>query len=303
MAAWSVSPKFSVRIWAPTFGLRQGARLRRTAGLPLSRHRVRYQRPLPGHTLCRSSQVHEVADFRDAGSLRLGLRLVGYARTGAHWSPPANHLEQEQWSNIEIRTTWFPGHPQETTENSVYMAHFRYVHGYGSVSRTVPVSIDGPSLESRFDFTTTRRIAKFVNINLDLSASTLVCGLGYSLVEIREKSIGLHLRLWVLATTVDGAYIDLSLATQVGEIRKPERWVTGLGFLPVRLRAPVMIRLMLVLQKQDVTIWSRKRYVNRPSLCDSDGEIMPFRAYCAQFCTVSRDSEDLVAVTPDLDVR
>ena len=108
--------------------------------------------------------------------------------------------------------------------------HFRYVHGYGSVSPTVPVSIDGPSLESRFDFTTTRRIAKSVNINLDLSASTLVCGLGYSLVEIREKSIGLHVRLWVLATPVDGTDINLSLATQVGEIRKPERWVTGLGF-------------------------------------------------------------------------
>ena len=68
-----------------------------------------------------------------------------------------------------------------------------------------------------------------------------------------------------------------------------------------------MIRLMSVLQKQDVlqdvTIWSRKRYVNRPSLCDSGGESMPFRANCAQFYTVSHDSEDPVAVTPDLDVR
>ena len=34
---------------------------------------------------------------------------------------------------------------------------------------------------------------------------------------------------------------------------------------------------------QDVVIWSRKRYRPRPRLCRSDGEIMPFRTYCAQF--------------------
>ena len=38
----------------------------------------------------------------------------------------------------------FPGHPQETTENSVDLAHLRYVHGYDNVDRVERVSIDGP---------------------------------------------------------------------------------------------------------------------------------------------------------------
>ena len=40
----------------------------------------------------------------------------------------------------------------------------------------------------------------------------------------------MDLRLWVLATPVDGTLIDLSLASQVKEIRKPKRWVAGMGF-------------------------------------------------------------------------
>ena len=35
--------------------------------------------------------------------------------------------------------------------------------------------------------------------------------------------------------------------------------------------------------KQDVVIWSRKQYVPRPRLVRSDGEVMKYRAYCAQF--------------------
>ena len=36
-------------------------------------------------------------------------------------------------------------------------------------------------------------------------------GLGYSFVEVRVHSIGMDLRLWVLATPVDGRLIDVTL--------------------------------------------------------------------------------------------
>ena len=53
------------------------------------------------------------------------------------------------------------------------------------------------------------------------------------------------------------------------------------------LRAPIINRFMASQQKQDVLqdviIWSNKRYQSRPRLCRSDGKIMPFRHYCAQF--------------------
>ena len=59
------------------------------------------------------------------------------------------------------------------------------------------------------------------------------------------------------------------------------------GFLPRRLRAPIINKFIAAIQHrdvlQDVVIWSRKRFRSRPRLCRSDGEIMPFRTYCAQF--------------------
>ena len=217
------------------------------------------------------------------------------------WSLHPDRPDQVGWSAPEIRILRFPGHPQETTENSVDMAHFRYAHGYGNVDRVGRVLVDGPRLESRFDFRTVRKIASFAKFTMDISAITHVFGLGYSFVEIYERNIGVDMRLWVLATPVDGTLIDLSLVSQVQEIRNPQRRIVGLGFLPRGLRAPIFNKFMAAMQQQDVlqdvVIWSRKRYRSRPRLCSSDGEIMPFRAYCAQFYPDPQDAESQFPVT------
>ena len=203
------------------------------------------------------------------------------------WSLPEISLDEDGWSDFEINTLRFKGHPQETTENSVDLAHLRYVHGYDNVNPIEEFTADGPRLEARFDFRRTRTIAGVVKLNFDVSAKSNIFGLGYSFVEVREKSIGMDMRLWVLATPVDGTLIDMSLVSQVKEIRSPKRLIAGLGFLPVRMRAPMLNKFMAAQQKddvlQDVVIWSRKQYVSRPRLCRSDGKIMPFRYYCAQF--------------------
>ena len=211
----------------------------------------------------------------------------GIEGRAAQWRLPADMADQTGWSGISVQTLRFPGHPQETTENSVDLAHLRYVHGYGNVDRLGDVPVDGPYLRSRFDFRRKQKIARFVPLTFDVSADTHIYGLGYSFVEIHEKSIGMDLRLWVLATPVDGTLIDMSLVSQVREIRSPRRWIAGLGFLPVKMRAPIMNRFIMSRQRQDVlqdvVIWSRKRYRSLPRLARSDGEIMTFRSYCAQF--------------------
>ena len=212
------------------------------------------------------------------------------------WRLPAEPMEEAGWSYQDVRTVRFPGHPQETTENSVDMAHLRYVHGYHNTGRVGGVLMDGPYLESNFDFRTKRRIAKLATLTFDVSARTEIYGLGYSFVNIRERSIGLDMRMWVLVTPVDGTLIDLSLVSQVRTIRGPRRRIVGLGFLPPGLRAPLMNKFMSSFQlkdvKQDVVIWGRKRYQPRPRLSRSDGEIMPFRAWCAQFYPNPQDAED-----------
>ncbi|WP_420625296.1 Rieske 2Fe-2S domain-containing protein [Candidatus Poriferisodalis sp.] len=211
------------------------------------------------------------------------------------WHLPAEPPDAGEWSNIQIRTVRFPGHPQETSENSVDIAHLSHVHGYGNVTNEIPVSIDGPYLESRFGFSTTRKIAKIARLNLEVTAIARVTGLGYSYVEFQELSIGIDARLWVLATPVDGTLIDMSIISQVREIRSPKRRIAGLGFLPRRMRAPIMNKFVADLQiqdvHQDVVVWSRKQYVPRPKLARSDGEVMKYRAYCAQFYPDLRQCE------------
>ena len=211
----------------------------------------------------------------------------GIGGRAPQWHLPAEEPDLAGWSGLHIWTSRFAGHPQETTENSVDLAHLRFVHGYDSVDRLEPLSVDGHRLDSRFEFIRTRRIARIGAVRLDVAADTLVCGLGYSFVQIRERSIGMDMRLWILATPVDGTMIDLSVVSQTGEIRRPNRWIAGLGFLPTRLRAPVMNKFIAAFEKrdvlQDVPIWSSKQYRSRPRLARSDGEIMAYRAYCAQF--------------------
>ena len=181
----------------------------------------------------------------------------------------------------------FPGHPQETTENSVDLGHLRYVHGYSSVKGVGSVSTDGAYLKSCFDFKRTQTIAGIKVFTYDVSAVTHVYGLGYSFVEVREHAIGMETRLWVLTTPIDGRLVELVLVSHVRRILRPKRPIVGMRFLPSRLRTRLMNKIIMSAQKrdvlQDVVIWGRKRYRPRPMLCRSDGEIGTYRRYCEQF--------------------
>ncbi len=217
---------------------------------------------------------------------------IVFAWWGAGGRPPRWRLPEDppagaDWCRPAFRTLRFRGHPQETSENAVDMAHLRYVHGYGNVGRVGKVTVDGAQLVSSFDFKRTQSVVGIANLTFDVSATAHVVGLGYSFVEFRERSIGMDGRLWVLATPVDGTLIDLVLVSQFRQLRKPKRPIVGLRFLPLTLRTRVMNALMLTFQKhdvlQDVEIWSRKRYRSRPSLSRSDGEIGMYRRWCKQF--------------------
>ena len=226
-----------------------------------------------------------VLETRHVGDLVFG--WSGLQGREPQWQLPPDPPDEGDWSGIEIRTVRFPGHPQETSENSVDVAHLSYVHGYDNVTYETPVAVDGPRLESRFGFSSTRKIAKIGKISLRVSAVAQVVGLGYSFVEFQEHTIGLDARLWVLATPVDGTLVDLSIVSRLRELRDPKRPIAGLAFLPRRLRTQIINKFVANFQirdvRQDVLIWSRKHYVPRPRLTRADGDIMRYRAYCEQF--------------------
>ena len=210
----------------------------------------------------------------------------GHEGRPPQWELPKSPPMDSDWSEIRYRTMRFPGHPQETTENSVDIAHLRHIHGYNSVCSVGSVSVDGPYLQSCFDFKRTRISAGIKSV-YDVSAAAHVSGLGYSYVEIREHSIGMDARLWIFATPIDGKLIEMTLAGQIRKLLKPKRPFAGLRFLPTGWRARAMNQIILTIQKrdvlQDVTIWGQKQYQSHPRLCQSDGEIGKYRRYCEQF--------------------
>ena len=210
----------------------------------------------------------------------------GIGGRGPQWDLPEAPQAGADWTALDTWTARFPGHPQETTENSVDLGHLRYVHGYDAVNRVGGLSIDGAYLRSCFDFRRTRTIAGIRSV-FDVSAVTHVHGLGYSYVEVHEHSIDMDTRLWVLATPIDGRLIEMTLFSQLRRLERPKRPIAGMRFLPARLRSRLMNKIMISRQKrdvlQDVVIWGRKSYRPRPRLCASDGEIGPYRRYCEQF--------------------
>ena len=219
----------------------------------------------------------------------LGLVFAWWGSGGRlpQWHLPEEPHTGPDWSDLVLGYFHFPGHPQETAENSVDLAHLRYIHGYDNVQQVGEVSVEGAHLVSCFDFRRNRRFAGIIDNTYDVSAVTHLYGVGYSYVEIHEKTIDMDARLWVLSTPVDDAHVELVLVSQVRELRKPKRPIVGLRFVPLKLRHRLMNRIMLRAQiqdvRQDVIIWGKKRYRPRPRLSGSDGEVMAYRRYCRQF--------------------
>ena len=91
----------------------------------------------------------------------LGLVFAGGAAADGRRNGSCRKRRQtgNDWCDWDFWSVRFPGHPQETTENSVDLGHLRYVHGYSSVNAIGSVSIDGAYLKSCFDFKRTQTIA------------------------------------------------------------------------------------------------------------------------------------------------
>ena len=238
----------------------------------------------------------------------LGLVFAWWGSGGRRpqWHLPDEPPTGPDWSELALGYFQFPGHPQETAENSVDLAHLRYIHGYDNVHQVGEVSVDGIHLLSCFDFTRNRKFVGMIDNIYDVSAVTHLYGVGYSYVEIYEKTIGMDARLWVLTTPIDDIHVELVLVSQMGELRKPKRPIVGLRFIPMKLRHRIMNRILLRAQiqdvRQDVIIWGKKQYWPHPRLSRSDGEVMTYRRYCRQFYPeiypeTDRDDLQLSSVT------
>lgn len=200
------------------------------------------------------------------------------------WEIPA--LDATGWSAPVFRRFTLAAHPQETTENSVDLGHFSWVHGYRAVQLEGDVVIDGAYLSTAY---TAQRPAPLVGrwwqgLHFDFRFETHIHGLGYSLVEVRVHGFDIRARLWVLPVPVAPGRLSLTLAASGdggGDVHP------ALQPVPRRLRAALIGRgLLLALAtdaRQDFAIWEHKRYVHPPALALGDGPIGRYRTWATQF--------------------
>ena len=199
---------------------------------------------------------------------------------------PTDICDEDGWTRVGLRRFRLTSRPEYIAENSVDLAHFSHIHGYSDVKQVAPVSVDGAHLRSAFEFTRDRSVLGGT-LRFRVSVVTNLHGLGYSAIELSEQTIPFRARFWVLATPLDGTDLELVLANQTKELDRLKRPVLGLGWLPKGLRARVTNYITLEAQvrdvEQDVPIWNRRTFGERPVLSSADGKIMLYRRYCSQF--------------------
>lgn len=171
-----------------------------------------------------------------------------------------------EWSETTARTIQIPAAWQEVAENSVDLAHFRYLHNTDSVPEARSYEADGPIQR-------VRTVQKFVtpqgvvegNIDIDQY------GPGFSVIRFSGivDTIVLGCNTPVTSDTCEQKFSfrvkrlgDDATTSSVGELFVAE-----------------------IAQQvhEDLPIWRNKGYLTRPALADTDGPYMKFRAWASQF--------------------
>ncbi len=196
------------------------------------------------------------------------------------WHPP--QLPMEGYTPVQGSVTELRTHPQETTENSVDLGHFPFVHGYRDMQIHALVT-EGPHLHTRYSFV---RPSGFPGLGRDLHVdiSVHVWGLGFSFVDVVLPAIGLHTRQYVLPTPIAPRLtaLRLGMALRKGpeadwRLKLLPQWFFD-GWVARKAHSSYVEDVM-----QDRDVWEHKTHVARPLLVDGDGPIGRYRAWCRQF--------------------
>jgi nitrite reductase/ring-hydroxylating ferredoxin subunit len=197
-------------------------------------------------------------------------------------------LAWEGWSPVRWATCEVAGHPMETTENSVDVGHFAFLHGYREVSTATAARCDGPVLRASYKMTRHGRGLSGLLPAVRTDFDVVVEGLGVSRVDLTVRSLGAMLRLFVLPTPVGPGRVRLMLgaSARAGLLAGAP---AALRLLPGGLLARTVRDFTLFSLRSDVSqdraVWATKRHLPRPVLAEGDGPIALYRRWAAQFLT------------------
>ena len=214
---------------------------------------------------------------------RNGFLLLYFSPDGAlpDWEVP--ELDAAGWTPLLSRRWSLRGHPQETTENSVDVAHFRALHGYDAVTMRGNLHVDGPYLNARYTVTRNGRAFGIGPRSVSVDFDVHVHGLGYSFVEVSVPAQGIRTRHFVLPTPTDPEHIDLTVAMSAAPVERPARIHPLFALIPAPILTKLVARMVFRAYVQDVQadfeIWRHKIYVPNPKLARDDGPIAAYRRW------------------------
>lgn len=191
------------------------------------------------------------------------------------WDIPV--VNTDGWTRLIHKTFILRDHPQETTENSVDLGHFAFVHNYRDVHMVKEFESDGPYLSTAYAVKRGLRMLGVEVTELDFTFETEIYGLGYSMVNVSVPRFRVLARLWVLPTTMDEERLTLTLAVRV------KKWSPPIGMILSPLVGKFILDSLAHDAGQDFPIWENKRYTDPPALAKGDGPIGKYRQWAKQF--------------------
>lgn len=209
---------------------------------------------------------------------RGGLIMTWHNPQGGPPLWPLPEWDESGFSPVRGVSTAVHTHPQETSENSVDLGHFSFVHGYKDVRIHKPVEVEGQRLSITYRMV---RTVPNTRLSMPVQFGVDVWGLGLSIVTFGVIDMPFEARLFILSTPSDAGTVQLRAATQV-RVR---------GGLLVNAVAPWVrdVANRFVLHsvhhdvEQDRSMWEHKQYIARPRVAQGDGPIGRYRSYVRQF--------------------
>lgn len=209
---------------------------------------------------------------------RAGVVFAWHAPEGGAptWALP--DVGGEGFPRHRLRRVAVTARPLDTTENSVDLAHFAHVHGYGGARIVAPLRIEGHVLRIAYEATRpTGPLGTPVTFVYRVEAH----GLGFSRVRVEVEGLA-TIEMLVLAGPVDAHASEVWLGASV----RPEarawlpRWARdGIG----ALASPALAAVLAHDVTQDAVIWANKLPIERPLLAADDGPIGRYRVWADQF--------------------
>ncbi|NNC38086.1 MAG: (2Fe-2S)-binding protein [Acidimicrobiales bacterium] len=176
-----------------------------------------------------------------------------------------DQVHDKDWTDFDKYEWIVHGPVQNMAENGVDAAHFKYIHGTASFP-DYDIEFDGHKRTASVD---AKMQTPKGEVDGTIAYGTVGAGQSWT------KFSGISETLMVAGITpIDQARTHIRFA-----FTQPKEEAEG----PMANLAKAMRKEICRQLDQDKVVWDRQKYMPKPSICDGDGPILPFRKFFAQF--------------------